>query len=123
MFIPSAGSKLVKRVLRLLPPPRRMAPLLRALPQRWQHALIQKAMSHVLASALGDGSVDFMLDRRLAIEVDDLGLRWVIELHDEHCLFRAAKPTPASAVAPRTCFCWPGVSKTPTPCSFSAACA
>ncbi|MFC5581815.1 ubiquinone anaerobic biosynthesis accessory factor UbiT [Rhodanobacter terrae] len=69
-------------LLRLLPPPRRFAPLLRVLPLRWQHALLERAMARVLAVPLGDGTLDFMRGRRLGIEVSDLQLRWVLELHD-----------------------------------------
>lgn len=70
------------QLLRLLPPPRRFAPLLRVLPQRWQHALLERAMARVLAVPLQDGTLDFMRGRRLGIEVSDLQLRWVLELRD-----------------------------------------
>jgi predicted lipid carrier protein YhbT/chorismate mutase len=66
----------------LLPPPRRLAPLLRALPQRWQRNLLERAMARVLAVPLQDGTLDFMRGRRLGIEVSDLQLRWVLELRD-----------------------------------------
>jgi len=69
-------------LLRLLPPPRRFAPLLRVLPLRWQRALLERAMARVLAVPLQDGTLDFMRGRRLGIEVSDLQLRWVLELHD-----------------------------------------
>jgi O2-independent ubiquinone biosynthesis accessory factor UbiT len=65
-----------------LPPPRRLAPLLRALPQRWQRNLLERAMARVLAVPLHDGTLDFMRGRRLGIEVSDLQLRWVLELRD-----------------------------------------
>jgi predicted lipid carrier protein YhbT/chorismate mutase len=80
-----ADSPLAPRLLRLLPPPRRAAPLLRLLPSRWQQRLLQTAMSHVLAAPLRDGSLDFMRDRRIAIEVEDLRLRWVVELRGDQC--------------------------------------
>ena len=67
--------------LGLLPPPRRVAPLLRALPARWPLHLMEAAMARVLAAPLQQGALDFMRERRLGIEVDDLGLRWVFELH------------------------------------------
>lgn len=57
MSISSAGTTLVNRLLQLPPLPRRMDPLLRVVPRRWQHALIQRAMSHVLPAALSNGSV------------------------------------------------------------------
>lgn len=78
--------------LRLLPPPARVAPLLRALPVRWQHRLLEAAMARVLAAPLRDGSLDFMRGRRLAIEVSDLRLRWVLELHDDRLAVVDAEP-------------------------------
>jgi predicted lipid carrier protein YhbT/chorismate mutase len=71
------------RWLRLLPPPRRLAPLLRVFPSRWQTQLLEAAMARVLAAPLQSGALDFMRQRRLGIEVADLGLRWVFELRDE----------------------------------------
>ena len=82
MPISLAPSMLAPQVLRWMPPPRRVAPLVRAIPSRWQHALLERAMSHVLALPLRDGSLDFMKGRRLGIEVSDLGLRWVLTWDD-----------------------------------------
>lgn len=67
-------------LLRLVPPPARWAPLLRALPPRLQQRLVERAMAAVLAAPVADGSLAFMDGRRLGIEVTDLGLRWVVEL-------------------------------------------
>ena len=39
-------------------------------------------MAHVLATPLRVGALDFMLGRRLAIEVSDLRIRWVLELRE-----------------------------------------
>lgn len=69
-------------LLRLLPPPRRWAPLLRVLPPRLQQCLLERAMAAVLAAPVADGSLDFMEDRRLGIDVTDLDLHWVVELRD-----------------------------------------
>jgi len=74
---------LARRLLRLLPPPRAVAPLLRMLPARAQHALLERAMARVLDVPLQDGTLDFMRGRRLAIEVSDLRLRWVLELEGD----------------------------------------
>jgi predicted lipid carrier protein YhbT/chorismate mutase len=71
------------RLLRLLPPPRRMAPLLRVVPARWQRRLLEAAMARVLNAPLREGALDFMRGRRLAIEVSDLRLRWVLELREQ----------------------------------------
>jgi predicted lipid carrier protein YhbT/chorismate mutase len=69
-------------MLRLLPPPGRLAPLLRIVPLRWQHALLERAMAHVLAAPLAGRALDFMAGRRLGIEVTDLKLHWVLTLRE-----------------------------------------
>ena len=69
-------------MLRLLPPPRRLAPLLRVVPARWQHTLLERAMARVLAAPLDEHALDFMAGRRLGIEVTDLQLRWVLTLRE-----------------------------------------
>lgn len=70
-------------LLRLIPPPRRIAPLLRVLPRSTQKRLLERAMAKVLAAPRADGTLDFMAGRRLGIEVSDLGLRWVVELQGQ----------------------------------------
>lgn len=70
------------RVLRLLPPPKRLAALLHVVPAGLQQRLLERAMARVLAAPLVNGALDFMQGRRLGIEVSDLALRWVIELRD-----------------------------------------
>ena len=70
--------------LRLLPPPRRFAPLLRMVPERWPRSLAAAAVAHVLALPLQRGELDFMQGKRLGIEIVDLGLRWVFELDGRH---------------------------------------
>jgi len=77
---------LAHALLRRLPPPRRIAPLLRALPPPAQKRLLERAMAKVLAGPMADGTLDFMAGRRLGIEVDDLGLRWVVELQGQRLL-------------------------------------
>jgi O2-independent ubiquinone biosynthesis accessory factor UbiT len=78
-----ASSGRVERWLRLLPPPQRLAPLLQAVPVRWQARLLEAAMTRVLGAAAHDGSLEFMRGRRIAIEVSDLRLRWVLEMRDD----------------------------------------
>lgn len=73
-------ASLAPRLLRWLPPPRRVAPLLRVLPGRWPRAALEAALARVLATPLRDGSLDFMDGRRLGVEATDLGLRWVLAL-------------------------------------------
>ena len=69
-------------MLRLLPPPQRLAPLLRVLPLRWQRTVLERAMARMLASPLAGGALDFLIGRRFGIEVSDLGLHWVLTLRD-----------------------------------------
>ncbi len=71
-----------RHLLRLLPPPKRLAPLLRVVPAGLQQRLLERAMARVLAAPIAAGALDFMQGRRLGIEVSDLDLHWVIELRD-----------------------------------------
>lgn len=68
--------------LRLLPPPSRLSPLLRLLPQSTQQHLLERALRRVLGSSLQSGDLDFLQQRCIAIEVSDLDLRWVISIQD-----------------------------------------
>lgn len=70
------------RLLRLIPPPRRFAPVLRVVPPGVQRRMLERAMAKVLSGPLGGGALEFMDGRRLGIEVSDLGLRWVVALRD-----------------------------------------
>lgn len=69
--------------LRWLPPPARVAPLLRIVPRTFQHRAVERAMSNVLASTVAAGELDFMRGRRLGIEVTDLGFDWTLELQGD----------------------------------------
>lgn len=64
--------------LRLLPPPARVAPLLRRLPAAWQARLLEAAMHRVLSVPIAESLLDPLASRRLGIDVSDLGLSWVI---------------------------------------------
>ena len=68
--------------LRWLPPPSRWSLFLRRVPVAWQGALLEAAMRRVLATPIANGALDLLLDRRLGIEVSDLGLRWVVALRE-----------------------------------------
>lgn len=83
-------------LLRLLPLPRRWAPLLRALPPRLQRRVLDRAMAAVLAAPVADGSLDFMRGRRLGIDVTDLDLHWVVELRDGR--LQAVEAAPEASV-------------------------
>jgi predicted lipid carrier protein YhbT/chorismate mutase len=67
-------------LLRWLPPPARLAPLLR----RGARAPLARGSRQVfqaaLAAPLAAGELDPISGRRLAIEASDLGLRWVVEV-------------------------------------------
>ena len=75
-----ASSDHATRWLRLLPPPARIAPVLRACPPAWQRRLLERAMARVLAVPLQGGSLAFLQGRRLGIDVTDLDLHWVVTL-------------------------------------------
>lgn len=66
------------RWLRLLPPPTRWAPLLRACPPAWQRRALEHAMARTLDAALRADALAFLQGRRLGIEVTDLALRWTV---------------------------------------------
>jgi len=82
--------------LRLLPPPRRLRPVLRIVPPRWQRALLESAMARVLAAPMRDGSLDFMRGRTLGIEVTDLDLRWALSLRGDRLV--VVDDTPEASV-------------------------
>lgn len=69
--------KFPKPVLRLLPPPRALAHGLRFIPPDWQGRLLTRFFNRLVVAALPPGTLAFLEQRRLAIEVEDLGLRWV----------------------------------------------
>lgn len=85
MSDPSTSPAFFTRILRCLPPPHRLSPLLRSVPERWQRRLLERAIDRVLVEPERDGSLEFMRDRRLGIEVSDLGMCWVLSW-DGRCL-------------------------------------
>jgi predicted lipid carrier protein YhbT/chorismate mutase len=70
MPTPSLLPAMAPHLLRLLPPPRRIAPLLRVMPLRWQRGLLEAGMARVLAAPL----------------------RWVLELHQGRLCVTDAEP-------------------------------
>lgn len=68
------------RLLRMLPPPRRWRPLLTLLPARLQAPLVERLLGAALTS-IDDSALALIEGRRLGIEIDDLGLRWVLVWH------------------------------------------
>lgn len=69
--------------LRWLPPPARVAPLLRIVPRVLRRRAVERAVSHVLASTASAGELEFMRGRRIGIEVADLELGWTLELQGD----------------------------------------
>lgn len=74
----SSSADVRARLLHLLPPPARWAPLLRACPPALQRRLLEQAIIRGLATSLDAGALEFLQGRKLGIEVTDLGLRWVV---------------------------------------------
>lgn len=68
------------RLLHLLPPPQRLAPFTRRIPQALQARLLTPLLQQALAPLLASGDLDFMQGRRLGIAVADLGLAWTFTL-------------------------------------------
>lgn len=68
--------------LRLLPPPRRWAPLIRRVPAGLQAQVLERAMGQALAELEPDGGLEVLEGRRVGIEVADLGLHWVVTRRD-----------------------------------------
>ncbi|MHB8353903.1 MAG: ubiquinone anaerobic biosynthesis accessory factor UbiT [Burkholderiales bacterium] len=66
-----------RHVLRLLPSPQALGHGLRLIPPEWQGRILTKLMNRMVVSALPSETLVFLEQRRLAIEVEDLGLRWV----------------------------------------------
>lgn len=84
--------------LRLLPPPARVAPILRLVPSAWQASLLEAAMQRVLSVAIAQSMLDPLEGRRLGIEVSDLGLRWVVCLRDGRMQVCAPQETAEATV-------------------------
>lgn len=93
----SLRQRLGHAALRAVPPPQRVAPLLRVLPAGVQQRVLELAMWRVLAAAMASGDLDFMHGRRLGIEVSDLAVHWVIERRGERlCVCAAGTEAEAS---------------------------
>lgn len=92
----AASTDPTARWLRLLPPPARWAPLLRACPPPLQRRLLERAMARVLAAPLQGGALAFLQGRRLGIDVTDLDLHWVVTLDGDR--LRAMDEAPEASV-------------------------
>lgn len=70
--------------LRLVPPPQRVRPLLRAIPPRWQARVAESLLGRAVAPLGDSDTLEFMRGRRIGIAVSDLELRWTFEWRDGH---------------------------------------
>jgi O2-independent ubiquinone biosynthesis accessory factor UbiT len=92
------------RLLRLLPPPVRWAPLLsRVSPATWAQ-IFQGAAQQALAEALARGELAALEGRRLGIEISDLGLDFVVQVSAGRVLITSPQAgTPAEASVRGSC--------------------
>jgi predicted lipid carrier protein YhbT len=67
-------------LLRLLPPPERLAGPLRLVPEPLLRHGSARVIAQVLAAPLEDGRLDEFAGRRIGVEITDLGLRWVVAI-------------------------------------------
>ena len=72
-----------RRLLRLVPPPRRWKPLLRRLPRAVHAPLAERVLARAVRR-LDPATLDLVRGRRLGIEVEDLGLSWVLAWDGQH---------------------------------------
>jgi O2-independent ubiquinone biosynthesis accessory factor UbiT len=89
---------ITKPWLRRLPPPQRWAPLLALLPQRLRQRAFERAAMHVLATAFAAGAFADLRSRRIGIEVEDLGLRFVVEVLEHRLVVLDPVAMPESCV-------------------------
>ena len=83
--------------LRWLPPPKRVAPLMRLLPSTALQQTSLRLFSAALAQPLSAGELEPLRGRRLAIEVSDMGLRWVVQVgNGDLAVLDPAMPAEAS---------------------------
>ncbi len=90
-----------RRLLSLLPPPQRLVLPLRAVPDAWQRRLLESVTRRVLQAPLRAGKLAFLIDRRIAIEVTDLQLRWVLTVHADRLCACAGDASAEAAVRGR----------------------
>jgi len=68
---------------RRMPPPQLMALPLRLCPPPVERRLLERALNHLLAELIADGEFDYLAGRRLAVEIEDMDLRWVVTAGDK----------------------------------------
>ncbi len=82
-------------LLRLVPPPSRWRPLLARVPALWLAPVVERALSHGLVAMRDDPSMQLIVQRRFGLEIEDLGLRWVLQWRDGRVV-QAEGPAEAS---------------------------
>jgi predicted lipid carrier protein YhbT len=80
---PGTGSSRAALLLRLIPPPAFVAPLVRAIPAAWLRPLVAAALRRGLAEVAGTSALGELHGRRLGVDVTDLGLQWVVEVRGD----------------------------------------
>lgn len=78
MTTPFAATHPLDHVARRMPPPRLVALPIRLCPPPVQRRVLERALNHLLAELVTDDEFDFLAGERLAVEVSDMDLRWVI---------------------------------------------
>lgn len=63
---------------RRMPPPRILALPIRLCPPPLQRRALERILNHLLESLIAEGEFEFLAGRKLAIEVSDMDLRWVV---------------------------------------------
>lgn len=86
---------IVPHLLRLLPPPRYWRPVFMGLPVPLREQLVIKALGRTLRAPAVMGTLREINGRRIGIQVTDLGIGWVLELHDDgiRCSQQSAETT------------------------------
>jgi predicted lipid carrier protein YhbT/chorismate mutase len=74
--------RLQHTLLRLIPPPRYWRAPLALTPPSLRDAFAERVLSKALGGSLKDDAMTAIAERRLGIEVTDLGLAWVLEVRD-----------------------------------------
>lgn len=99
MSLPAGlSTEIGQRLLRLVPPPARLARPMAWLPDAWQRHVFELAMRHVMAGPVAAGALEFLCERRIGIEVSDLGLRWVVSVQADQLIVCAPDLEPEAIV-------------------------
>lgn len=84
--VPDADRSGIDRWLALLPPPRRLAPLLALLPTAPRNRVFARVLGRALAPAAASGALAFLEGRRIGVDAVDLGLSVAIGIREGRLL-------------------------------------